>query len=546
MEATIDQTIYAAVPPPPAPRAERLALRVLQLGAIAVVLASSTLNVFELDRFFVPKELVLHATAFLAALLAWRALGRMRTSRLDCVRVDRLLATYLLIGALSAALATNRWLAFRALAISASSALLFWVARALAHSSSETVHSLLKGLAFAVVLVAATSLLQAYGVEITLFSLNRAPGGTLGNRNFVAHAAAFGLPLVLLAALRARERGSFLRWSAGLAAVAASLVLTRSRAAWLAAGVVLLVTFASILLARPLRRDGRTWRRLALIVLLAAAVGAAALVIPNALRWRSDNPYLESVRRVADYQGGSGHGRLVQYGQSLRMAAHHPLLGVGPGNWPVQYPAYAVRHDPSLSDSEEGATSNPWPSSDWVAILSERGLAALLLLALVFLAITRGALRQLVAAPDADAALLAMALLGTLAGAAVTGLLDAVLLLALPAFLVWTALGVLWAPVESNAPPPSNVLGRVVLLAALAVAGAGAARSVAQLTAMTIYANHGDRASLAHAARIDPGNYRLRLRLARLGGRQRCEHARAARGLFPHAGAAREVSRGCK
>ena len=51
----------------------RLALRILQAGAIAVVLVVTTLNVFELDRFFVPKELVLHVTAVLAGLLAMRA-----------------------------------------------------------------------------------------------------------------------------------------------------------------------------------------------------------------------------------------------------------------------------------------------------------------------------------------------------------------------------------------------------------------------------------------------------------------------------------------
>ena len=30
------------------------------------------------------------------------------------------------------------------------------------------------------------------------FSLNRSPGGTFGNRNFVAHLAAIGLPVILL------------------------------------------------------------------------------------------------------------------------------------------------------------------------------------------------------------------------------------------------------------------------------------------------------------------------------------------------------------
>ena len=130
----------------------RVALRLLQLGAIAVVVAVSTFHTFELDRFFVPKELVLHATALLAALFAFNALRRMTFTR-----VDLLLAVYLALSAISAALATNRWLGLRALAISASAVLLFWTARAL--RGAGIADALLNALALAVVLVAVTSLL---------------------------------------------------------------------------------------------------------------------------------------------------------------------------------------------------------------------------------------------------------------------------------------------------------------------------------------------------------------------------------------------------
>lgn len=512
--------------PPVLPPKPTVALRTVQLGAVAIVAAVATLHVFELDRFFVPKELVLHLTVLIAG---------YAVLRVPMARVDRLLVLFLLVSVVSALFATNPWLAMRAVAVSVSGVVLFWIGRAL--HEGGLARPLLNTLAFAVVLCAVTSLLQTYGVELTIFSENRAPGGTLGNRNFVAHIAAFGLPLVLLTALRGR---SVFPGAIGTTIVIASLVLTRSRAAWLAFAAVLVVFIVALLASAPLRRDGRTWRRLATIAVLIVSGVAAALLIPNTLKWRSDNPYLETVKRVADYQEGSGRGRLVQYEQSLRMALRHPLLGVGPGNWAVEYPEHAARHDPSLSDSEGGATSNPWPSSDWVAIVAERGPVATVLLALAFLGMFAGAVKQLRTAVEVDEGLLAATLLGVIVGAGVTGVFDAVLLLAVPTFLVWAALGALYVPAAAA---PAR---RIIPIVLIVIAGLGAVRSAMQLTAMQIYATHGDRASLVRAAQIDPGNYRLRLRLARMGRRQqRCEHALAARALFPNADAARAASRGC-
>lgn len=230
----------------------------------------------------------------------------------------------------------------------------------------------------------------------------------------------------------------------------------------------------------------------------------------------------------------------MQYTQSLKMSLWHPLFGVGPGNWPVVYPKHAVRNDPSMSDSDAGTTSNPWPSSDWIASVSERSIIATACLALALLGITLSAFRQLRRATTAEEGLLVAALLGTLAGAAVTGLFDAVLLLAAPTFLIWAALGVLWKP-EPLRPAPRLFVVCVMLLVAF-----GVYRSAVQLAAMQISGTHGDRASLVRAANLDPGSYRTQLRLARMGNRsQRCPHARAAHALYPQAQAGIEVSRGC-
>ncbi|HEX7139376.1 MAG TPA: hypothetical protein VF219_16095, partial [Vicinamibacterales bacterium] len=267
----------------------------------------------------------------------------------------------------------------------------------------------------------------------------------------------------------------------------------------------------------------------------------AVLVLPNALHWRSKNPYLESIHRVADYQGGSGRGRLIQYEHTLGLALRHPLFGVGPGNWAVEYPGRAPASDPSMNENEPGMTMNPWPSSDWVAFVAERGLVATILLGLFFLGVIRGAFSQLFAAPDADAALAAAALLGVVAGALVAGLFDAVLMTAVPAYIVFASIGALLtvAPAVLPARPRMAVFILAILISAI-----GAYRSASQLVAMDLYTTARNRADLERASRIDPGNFRLHLRLAR-GGKQRCVHARAAHALYPAAQIGKQLARGC-
>ncbi|HEX6133860.1 MAG TPA: O-antigen ligase family protein [Longimicrobiales bacterium] len=543
----------AAVVPAEPGRAERRALRVLQLGALAAVLVAMTWKQFELDRFFVPKELVLHATAFTGGMLALRAIGRLRFTR-----VDLLLIGFLILSAASAVGAANGWAAVRALALTASGVVIFWTARALRAAGLD--RPLLGALAAAVVLGCVTSLLQTYGVRTEFFSLNRAPGGTLGNRNFIAHMAAFGLPIVLFVSMRAVGRVGWLSAGLGATLVAGTLVLTRSRAGFLAFAAVLGVVCIALMISPALRSHGRAWRRLAGLVLLATAGIAAAVKLPNSLNWRSENPYVESLTGVANFQEGSGRGRLVQYRQSLRMAVDNPLLGVGPGNWGVRYADYAARGDPSLDRSEPGMTSNPWPSSDWIALVSERGFVAGALLGLALVGIGVTAVRDILRSHDADGALAATTLVAVLVATAVAGMFDAVLLLAQPTLLMWGAAGALWtggaSPVADESAAPSLRRGRmsttaqlVVVAGVLFICGVGVLRGAAQLAGMGIYANTESTGWLERAALVDPGNYRIRLRLARPGGglerAKRCEHARAASALQPNAREARNLADGC-
>jgi hypothetical protein len=521
---------------------ERAALVVLQAGAIAVVLAAAVYKQFELDRFFVPKELVLHAVATIAGLCC---LARARALRLS--RVDQLLGLFLALGLVSALFATNWWAAGRAIALSLSGATCFWCSRVVARAGLA--RWLIAAFALAGVAGALTSLLQTYGLRVDMFSLNRAPGGTFGNRNFMAHLCVIVFPALLLTTLRARSPRAFGWWAAALAAVAAALVLSRSRAAWLAliACVFVLAAFAYLALRRT--RGMLRWRRVPLLLAIALAGGGLALVLPNTLNWKSDSPYLETARSVVNYREGSGRGRLVQYGNSARMTLRYPVFGVGPGNWGVVYPKFASPGDPSLGS--DGMTANPWPSSDWMTFLSERGPAAFVLLALAMVALLVDAVRALRTETDPEHALAAWALLGTVAVLLVVSTFDAVLLLPIPALIAWGLLGALSPPSRSRLVVELPTTQRVAAMLLVAILGGLAiVRSSTQLAAMSAFESSTRASRIERAAELDPGSYRIHMRLAEAYARRgSCAnvrvHAGMARALFPNAPAPKRLLAAC-
>jgi len=527
------------------PRADRAALVLVQAGAIAVVLASLPYKAFDLDRYFVPKELALHIAALGAAMCILLPRGR-----LSLARVDWLLIAYLALSTVSAVFAENRWLSTRALAISFSGAALFWVGRVLRRDGLA--RAVLWAVALAGAAGAATALLQAYGVTTEYFSLNRSPGGTFGNRNFMAHLSAIVAPTIVYCGVTARRSIGTLFAGILLGVIAAAEVLSRSRGAWLAllaAGVPLGV----IAWMTRERWSARTTAQRLMVLGVSAAIGAViALVLPNTLEWKSESPYLESVRGMVNYQQGSGRGRLVQYTNSLRMALADPILGVGPGNWSVVYPRYASRGDPSISSLDEGMTSNPWPSSDWAAFASERGIPATVLLILIFLALLGLAAWHARVSRGTEPVLGAFALAATVIITLVVGAFDAVLLLAPPTICVWLLFGVYAEPASASAPRQA-IAGGVrqwapVIMFVLGLLAAG--RNALQVAAMATVTASSRTPALERASLFDPGSYRIHMHLAEAYlNAGRCERARLqardARDLYPMAVTPRQLLSEC-
>ena len=522
----------------------RTVLRILQFGVVAVVLAALPYPLFDLDRHGVPKELVASLTGFGAATYAL-----VHTRKLEITAADALLALFLAVSLVSAVFAENHWLAFRAFGLSLSGALVFWSARSVARSGHA--EPLVRTLAAAVVLAAFTALLQAYGVELAIMAERRAPGGTFGNRNFMAHFVALGAPVLALAGLEARRRWEGFLWQAGVAVAGAALVLSRSRAAWLAFTLGLASFAVEGLWAGGLWKNQVARSRVIALALAAGIAAGLALVLPNHLEWRSNSPYLDSMRAMTDFREGSGRGRLVQYRNTLRMATDHPAIGVGPANWAVDYPKYTFPGDPAF-DPDDFIPTNPWPSSDWVALLAERGPLALVVVLVLGAALAVGAWRRWRQNSETTQGLEALVALLTLLVLACVSAFDAVLLLPAPTVFVGALLGALIRPPRrslltlqlSDLLRP-RLAGGVALVGTLLTV-----QSLGQIAAMAVFTGSGKPATREWAARLDPGSYRIHMLLAyEWRNRGRCNrarpHAEAARMLYPNHPAPRQLLAAC-
>lgn len=531
-------------------RATWLATALLAVGVVGSVLLVWPVPPTDPLDFFQPKAAIVILAAFLAAALH---VACEREGWLD-VETGALLV-FLGLGLTSLLLvAVNRSLAWSSLWASASGVLLFLVSRAL----PEKARGLLVTTVVATLLLAALiAMLEAARLTPRLSTPHRTPGGPLGNRNYLSHLLVLGLPATARLALG--ERG---RWRVlALASAFASgyvLVLGRSRGAWLGAALAVALTTALVWYAARRAGGERLRRRGAAVLLVLVLGGAAALVLPNRLRWRSPHPYQDTLSTLVEASSGSGHGRVMQYERSLLMAREYWPLGVGPGNWPVQYPRFAAPDDPSVHPRDYEPT-NRYPSSDWVAVLSERGFFSSALLVLVALRLLARAGHTLTSEPAADGALAGGTAATTIMVAAWLGAIDSVLVTPAAGCVTSILLGALlprWPADPWRAPALGRSLTAVVRwcgVFALGMLGlSGSVREAAllvirQSARMTPHLDVIEARALQFAADDYPSRMTLGYRWVLAGRCDRAEpHLAAAGRLLPAASAPGHLASLCR
>jgi O-antigen ligase len=529
-------------------------LVVLSIGLVICPQLWMRANEAGIDQFRLPKELSAIGVSTLAATTGALCLRRLRFDR-----VVLWLALWLAWAALLAvARADNPWLAWRLIGTYWSAILAYWVARRYApHRLGGAI--MLSAICIAGVVAGLATLLEYLGVWYGWSLPNRAPSGVFGNRNHAAHFVALTLPatLVLLcrpstATSRAlRDRASRSLGYAGALIGVAAITVARTRAAWVATlcgllvGAILLAAAPGLRSRTSLTRGGRRW-------VVTAAMGVVlAAILPTPLEWRVAHPIWESAANLANYETGSGRGRLIQYEATLRMALDNPLFGVGPGNWSLRYPAYAAPGDPSVEVENPLSPTDRLPLSDWLGTLAEGGVPAALLLFVVAALVASRAIALIRHSTHDEDRLRGLALSIAIAIIAILGALDAVLQNAATALIATVLVATLSGGERAS----------IVVARGRALRGAGAVAillpsaffgflTIRRLSSVRQYGNEVTMPRLRAAVSADPTDYVARMLLARQYVLfRRCAEARphlnAAGRLHPAAPAVGRMARAC-
>ena len=321
LQAELTPTVIAR----PKARLDRLQLGVVCGGAFAlpmVVLWSTN------DPVILPKIL---AARLLILLLAGVILARWFRGELKLRRtpLDLPILAYVASAALSTLFAANVNLALfgsygrlEGLVTIATYAALFWLSVQAISSPAEgraVMRAVLAG-AFVVSLIA---VLQAVAGGLTLgptSSIARA-SATFGNSNALAAYLAMALPLGVNEYLRAGTTSDRILAGNAIALPALALVLTLGRGGWVGAVVGIAVVMAG-----------------ASAALIASIVGAtAALAVGGVPIAQSATARLLS---LLDPIAGTGAIRLHIWKDTLEMIASRPLVGYGPDNFGLVFPAF--------------------------------------------------------------------------------------------------------------------------------------------------------------------------------------------------------------
>lgn len=281
--------------------------------------------------------------------------------------------------------------------------------------------------------------------------------------------------------------------------------------------------------------------------------GSLIVLLPNRLGWRRDD-FASSALMAFEYRTGTGRGRIIQAQTTSRIIHDAPVLGVGPGNWSIVYPAYARASDPSV---KLGAfyPAPRIPRNDILSFGAEFGAPGVALGIVALIALLGRAVLML-RSSDMVTQQSGLMIFGVSAAAGLLGFFDSIIRVAPTLGLLAVMLGLAVGEGTARTSLQRNAgrgrhFGQRTMLVGYACASFVLARSALQdIATLRVLESARTIEDLHRAVRVAPNNVEARMLLALvLAGAGRCDlarpHVARAALLQPFSGAVRSLRLRC-
>ncbi len=228
------------------------------------------------------------------------------------------------------------------------------------------------------------ALAQYSGLAFATIPGNGPLYATMANKNQLAAVLCLMFPFTLYAVFHGGTVWRIVTAAAVVLSVAV-IVLSNTRAAWVA---ILAATPAAIIVFLVCARRTRElrgqltahWKK---ILIPAAGLVLAVVIFSSPLLRKSGQQSVpERLHSIVTMSDRSTHERLALWEKSLDMFADHPLFGVGPGNWKLNIPRYGTDD----LHTKSGIMFYQRPHNDYLWVLTESGIFALVCYVVIFAA----------------------------------------------------------------------------------------------------------------------------------------------------------------
>lgn len=210
--------------------------------------------------------------------------------------------------------------------------------------------------------IAALSILPSLNEAYSTGDMYLAKGTFFTHKNYAAATLLMWIPAALIKKLPGTAGVWLQRTSIALAVLL--IMFLRTRGVWLAAAIMTLVAFAYF----GLQKNG-TYRNQSLIAMGVLVLGVAFAIALGGTEKIFDSSTVQS--------------RMHYWKASKEMFLDNPITGVGAGQWKINYPATGLKG--TNESVMNGTTAILRPHNDFLWLLSETGIGALLFLAVILL-----------------------------------------------------------------------------------------------------------------------------------------------------------------